>query len=278
MKYIVAYSGGHSSARVAVEAVRKHGKENVILLNHNISPKAEHEDVKRFKKEVADYLGMEITPANMKDWETMDPVDVCVKAGAWKVGKGPILCTYYMKTEPFYRWLKENIEGSKEEFTILYGFDADEISRMNRRAAIMGADGYKVDFPLATWDLTFYNIEELGIKRPEQYKAFNHANCIPCNKAGKQHLYLVYCVSPEKIDKIAWAEKPEQIGYSLKSDIWMDELIELFKLMQAAGVQPTEKMPFQTFWATSREKVTNYSKGQMCLFDEELKMPCDCSF
>jgi len=31
MKYIVCFSGGHSSALVAVEAVRKAGKENVIL-------------------------------------------------------------------------------------------------------------------------------------------------------------------------------------------------------------------------------------------------------
>lgn len=36
MKYIVCYSGGHSSALVAIEAARKHGKENVILLNHDI--------------------------------------------------------------------------------------------------------------------------------------------------------------------------------------------------------------------------------------------------
>ena len=48
MKYIVCYSGGHSSALVAIEAVRKYGKEDVILLNHNISPEVEHKDIKRF--------------------------------------------------------------------------------------------------------------------------------------------------------------------------------------------------------------------------------------
>lgn len=69
-KYVVCYSGGHSSALVAVEAVRKAGKENVILLNHDISPEVEHEDIKRFKQEVADYLGIEITYANMPGWET----------------------------------------------------------------------------------------------------------------------------------------------------------------------------------------------------------------
>ena len=37
MKHIVCYSGGHSSALVAVEVVRKFGKENVVLLNHDIN-------------------------------------------------------------------------------------------------------------------------------------------------------------------------------------------------------------------------------------------------
>ena len=73
MKYIVCYSGGHSSALVAIEAVRKHGKENVILLNHDISSEVEHKDIKRFKNEIAKFLGLEITYANMKGWEYKTP-------------------------------------------------------------------------------------------------------------------------------------------------------------------------------------------------------------
>ena len=63
MKHIVCYSGGHSSAIVAIEVVRKFGAENVILLNHDISPKVEHEDIKRFKNEISAYIGVEITHA-----------------------------------------------------------------------------------------------------------------------------------------------------------------------------------------------------------------------
>lgn len=37
-KYIVCFSGGHSSAVAAIETVRKYGKEQVVLLNHDISP------------------------------------------------------------------------------------------------------------------------------------------------------------------------------------------------------------------------------------------------
>lgn len=48
MKHLVCYSGGHSSALVAIEVVRKFGKENVILLNHDIKSTSEGEDIKRF--------------------------------------------------------------------------------------------------------------------------------------------------------------------------------------------------------------------------------------
>ena len=64
MKYIVCFSGGHASAITAIEVVRKVGRENVILLNHDISSNVEHEDIKRFKLEVANYLGIDITYAN----------------------------------------------------------------------------------------------------------------------------------------------------------------------------------------------------------------------
>lgn len=73
MKRIVCFSGGHSSALAAIETVRKYGRENVILLNHDISPHVEHEDIKRFKQEVADYLHIPITYANMPGWEDTPP-------------------------------------------------------------------------------------------------------------------------------------------------------------------------------------------------------------
>ena len=50
MKHIVCYSGGHSSALVAIEVVRKFGKEDVVLLNHDINQSVESEDIKRLKK------------------------------------------------------------------------------------------------------------------------------------------------------------------------------------------------------------------------------------
>jgi len=51
MKYLVYYSGEHSSALAIVEVFDK----NVILLNCDISSAVEVKDTKRFIKEVAGF-------------------------------------------------------------------------------------------------------------------------------------------------------------------------------------------------------------------------------
>ena len=83
MTHIVCFSGGESSAIVAIEVVRKFGKENVVLLNHDISSKVEDADVKRFKKEISNYLGLPITYANHADFERNTPIQVCLDAKTW---------------------------------------------------------------------------------------------------------------------------------------------------------------------------------------------------
>ncbi len=108
MKHIVCYSGGHSSALVAIEVVRKFCKEQTILLNHDIASSSEGSDIKRFKTEVANYLDIPITFCNAPGWETKDQFDVVIEAGAFKVGNGTALCTNRMKTRPFEEWLKLN--------------------------------------------------------------------------------------------------------------------------------------------------------------------------
>ena len=273
MRYIVCYSGGHSSALVAIEAVRKHGVENVVLLNHDISPNVEHEDIKRFKREVADYLGLEINYANHENWDTMDQFDVCVHASAFKVSQSSVICTSRLKTEPFHEWLAENypvVEGDMRfDAVVLYGFDSNEGNRITRRAQIMGVMGYITEFPLAMWDRTIEAIEEIGIIRPSVYETYKHANCTACLKAGKQHWYVVYCTREDLWEKARSAE--DQIGYSILRAGYIDELEEDFKAMKAAGIEPTERIPHQTFWANVRKKLKTITPDA---FDN---MPCECT-
>lgn len=268
----------------AIETARRYGKENVILLNHDICPRVELPDIKRFKNEVADYLGIPITYANMEGWETKDQFDVCMEIGAFKYGiQSSALCTKKMKTEPFQKWLDENYplppdllkgtlyeaahpsEMENEDITVVYGFDANEAVRINRRVGIMSVMGYKTEYPLIRKERTIHNTEEAGIKRPVTYEEFNHANCIGCLKAGKQHWYLVYCLYPEVWEKAKQAE--DSIGFSILRDGFLEEMEPKFKRMVTAAIVPTEKISPQRFWADVRKSL---GVGKESL-------PCDCA-
>ena len=268
MKYVVCYSGGHSSAIAAIETVRRYGKENVILLNHDLNQRAEDADVKRFKQEVADYLGLKITYANMEGWDEMDQFDVCVKESAFKYGiQSSALCTQKLKTEPFKRWLDENYPVEKgescDEITVIYGFDENETVRVTRRVGVMAAMGYKTDFPMFWADRTIREIEEIGIARPKTYGIFKHANCKGCLKSGKQHWFIVYCLYPEVWEKAKWAEG--QIGYSILREAFLSELEVEFERLKGK-LPPTEKIKPQKFWAEARKIIA-----------EDDCLPCECS-
>lgn len=271
-KHIVCYSGGHSSAVVAIEVVRKFGAANVMLLNHNINLTVEDSDIKRFKAEVADYLGMPITFANYKDLPSVnvDQFDVCVASSAFKIDSGPEVCTSRLKTEPFHRWLLAN--DPNKECIYYYGFDVEENKRIQRRIGIMGEMGYRTDYPLALWaERTIKNIEEVGIARPQTYSVFKHGNCVGCLKAGWQHWYIVFCTRPDIWLKAKWAE--DEIGYSIHHDktgpVYLDDMEARFNKMRDAGVVATEQIPQQTFWAAARKVVK---------IAEELtdSLPCEC--
>jgi len=219
MTAVVCYSGGHSSALVAIEAARKYGSDNVILLNHDISSTVEHEDIKRFKVEVADYLGVPITYANAENFEEMTPLAVAkMKAGFSGNGRD-CFCTWHLKTEPFRRWLKENFpadeDSPRKDIRILYGFDPNEKIRVLRRAMNLRNEGYRAGFPLCVkpWKRTIYSTEEIGITRPSTYKIWKHANCMGCLKAGKQHWYVVFCLRPDIFEEAVQAEA--ELGYSI---------------------------------------------------------------
>lgn len=272
MKHIVCYSGGHSSALVAIEVVRKFGKDSVILLNHDINSNVENQDIKRFKKEIADFLGIEITYSNIGGLhlnDLPDQFDVVVKAEAFKVGSGTELCTSRLKTEPFHKYLKENFED--KDCIIYYGFDLNEKKRIQRRSSILGQQGYKTDYPLALWkDRTIQSTNEIGIVPPNTYESFKHANCTGCLKAGRQHWYIVFCTRKDIWEKAKWAE--EEIGYTIIKGTSLIELEDLFTEMQSKGVYPTEHVVHQTFWKNVRIVLKKEIQ------EELTEKPCECVF
>lgn len=267
-KHIVCYSGGHSSALVAIETVRKFGRGGVVLVNHDMHVSVEDADVKRFKREVAEHLGLPITFVNYKN-ASMDQFDVSVEAKAFKVDSGSELCTSRLKTQPFMAWLKR--EFSQDSSIIYYGFDANEPARIQRRSGIMGAQGWKTAYPLAMGERTIHSTEEIGIARPLTYSQFKHGNCIGCLKAGWQHWYIVYCTRPDIWLKGKWAE--EEIGYAIHHDdtgpVYLEDMEAKFAIMKCAGVPQTEHIPHQKFWAMARKHIKIAVAPSL--------LPCECT-
>jgi len=323
MKHIICYSGGHSSALVAIEVARRYGKENTILLNHDINSNVEGEDIKRFKKQISVYLQIPITYKNYNDLPLSnlpDQFDICEELGSFvNPATRQGLCTTYLKTIPFTKYLEEYF--TDKNCIIYYGFDKNEPNRIERRQSILGDMGYNTDFPLSLWgkdgiDLyneyqikqsmnfwnkanpeskykdpylfideninflefcdikdyssiykrTIFSTIEVGIEPPNSYSHFKHANCDGCLKGGQQHWYVTYVKRPDIFERAKLSES--RIGYSIIKDNPLIELESKFSKMKCAGIEASEHIPFQTFWAEAKKILKNKI--------EEDEKPCEC--
>lgn len=269
MKHIVLHSGGHSSGIVAIETCRRFGAENVTLLNHDLPSLVENADIKRFKREIAEYVGLPITYASHPD-PTANQFSVCIQSSAFKIDNGPEICTSRLKTEPFMRWLTENHPG--KDCILYYGFDANEMHRVQRRSSIMGELGFRTDYPVALWrDRTIHQSIEVGIAKPLGYSQFKHANCAGCLKAGWQHWYVIYCTRPDiwKMGK----EAEDIIGYAIHHDetgpVYLEDMEEKFSKMRCAGIPATEHIPHQRFWAGAAKVIDIAVQPSL--------LPCECA-
>lgn len=283
-KHIVCFSGGEGSAKVAIYAANEFGRENVMLLNHDISSSKEHADIKRFKQEVADYLQIPITYANINGITDPgllpDQFDVCIEAGAITNSNGMALCTYYLKTLPFEQFLQMNflpystLFEEQKNCIIYYGFDSGELARVQRRSTLLGAKGYKTAFPTFKGLLKINSTLEVGIKPPSTYSVFKHANCVGCLKAGIVHWFVVYCTRIDVYDKASLME--QRIGYNIITikrnkisvHISLEELRPIFEQMKADGVPATEHQSAGTFGLLLRKY-----QIEAC----DVNKPCECT-
>lgn len=268
-QHIVCYSGGHSSALVAIEVSRRYGTTGLVLLNHDINPRVEDADIKRFKQEVADYIGVPITYANMVGWDEKDQFDVSIAAKAFKTPAVPAVCTNRLKTEPFHKWLASN--ASPDSCVIYYGFDLSEQHRITRRVGEMAKGNWRTDYPLARWNRTITSTRDVGIEPPLTYGVFKHANCVGCLKAKTQHWYAVYCTRDDIFRKAIAAE--EIIGHTILPDQSMKDIEPLFQKMKCAGIEPTEHIDARTWWAKVKKNIAQPGLD----FSADNK-PCECVF
>lgn len=273
-KHIICFSKGHSSAIVAIEVARKYGTENMILVNHDINPEKEDQDIKRFGKEVSDFLGVPITYVNILGISDPEKIpnqfEVCLSKKGFKApNTSDAFCTYELKTKPFFQWLTTN--HSNQNCIVYYGFDANEPARIAKKQAIMLQTGWDVEFPLAHWERTINSTREIGIEPPLAYSVYKHANCKGCLKAGMQHWYVTYCNEYSIFCEAKEAEKI--LGYTIlrKSvngklkPFSLEQFEPIFEKMKSAGVPANEHYP-------------NFRKDLKEYGVEEMKkhMPCDC--
>ncbi len=259
LTHIVCYSNGVQSASVAIAIVEKYGKDNCILLNHGINPRYEDKSVTEFGLSIAKYLNIKITYANHNNAKTISNIPsqfkVCEDAGTFLNPKNrQILCTNRLKTAPFMKWLKEN-EYNNTNSIIYYGFTIDETKREDRRQTIMCSMGFETVYPLIRLGVPSDYYKKTGTETPKHYKVFKHGNCWGCLKAGKQHWYAVYCLRPEVFNRSKLAEK--RIGYSIIRSGFMKDFEPMFEAMKNAGIEPTEHIKPQTFWANTRKILNN---------------------
>lgn len=306
MKHIALLSGGHSSAIVAIEVKRKFGKENVILLNHNINPRFENKDIKRFKKEISEYLDIPITYANYKgiinEEDIPSQFDIAIEIGGFKFGNGTELCTNRLKTKPFNDYLELNFPN--KDCIVYYGFDDNEFNRVERRKTILNDMLIDSDYPLALWgNLESYKkyllnqsisngVKDIDIEfllKIEKY--IDSSNFIRTIYSTKEigieppNTYEIWkhanCIGCLKAGKQHWycvyvndnevfeiAKKTEDIiGYSIIKGEYLKELEHDFYIMKKNGVPANEHIDSSAFWKTAK----NYTKkGMQDLF------PCEC--
>ena len=221
MKHIILFSGGASSSYMAWLVAQEVSKEDIVLLHTPTG--AEHPDADRFRQEVADYIGIEITEVSsgLNLWK-------CIIKNNCLPSQFIPFCTRVLKVEPAEKYYKELLLQG-EDFIIYVGFGKQEWRRLQRQATRFKTKGYKVKYPLYEKKLTSNICKEIiknewKICLPEPYKILKHNNCIPCFKGGKKHFYKVWKYYPEEFKKAVDME--ELIGNTVFKDCSLLELVE----------------------------------------------------
>jgi hypothetical protein len=226
--------------------------------------------------DISAYLGIPVTYANYKNIQDdsliPDQFQICISEKQVTTPFGDHICTSRLKTKPFMKFLEENIPD--KNCIIYYGFSKKEGKRILRRSSILGAKGYKTDFPMALWpSLKYTSSLQVGITPPLTYEVWEHANCIGCLKAGLLHWYVVYCTDIEAYRQ--GIEMEDVCNYTIhtitengaKIKITLRELMPYFCQIKALGVKPTEHQNKIKFGRALK---------RLGISEDKIFKPCEC--
>lgn len=220
----VWFSCGAASAVAAKKTIEKYSAAHEIRIINN-PVLEEHEDNRRFLKDVEDWLGYQIETAFNENYPTASCVDVWEKRQFMSGPKGAP-CTIELKKQARQQWENKH----NPDFHVL-GFTAEEKHRADRFK--MGERENLIPI-LVDENITkadcFNIIREAGIELPEIYKlGYPNANCIGCVKATSPTYWNhVRKMHPEYFKQRA--KQSRQIGARLvrvkNKRIFLDELPE----------------------------------------------------
>ena len=213
IKHIVFYSGGLGSWATANKVIKKHGKENVILLFTDTL--MEDEDLYRFLRDTEKDFGIDITRiADGRDvWEVFKDVKYL---GNSRIAQ----CSHLLKQKKSREWIEEKYEP--DECVLYLGIDWTEEHRTVSPKKHWSP--YKVEFPLC--EEPYVNkvdivkeLEKRGISIPRLYDmGFSHNNCGGfCVRAGQGHFINLLKHMPERY-KYHEEKEQEMINF-LEKDV-----------------------------------------------------------
>lgn len=203
MKRIVFYSGGIGSWGTAKRVIKKHGKENVILLFTDTL--IEDEDLYRFLDETVAEMGVEYIrlEEGRTPWEVFKDVRYL---GNSRIAQ----CSHILKQEIAEKWIYENY--NEDECILYLGIDWTEAHRTIKTTENWLP--YTVKFPMCnepyvSKDELLEELNLLGIKTPRLYTmGFSHNNCGGfCVRAGQAHFKNLL---EQKPDLYKYHEQKEQ--------------------------------------------------------------------
>lgn len=216
------FSCGAASALAAKKTIELYEKtHNILVVNNPI--KEEHEDNRRFLKQIEEYIQHPIIEALNPKYPNHSIVELFDKRKYMSGIKGAI-CTGVLKKEARYQFeLTHNID-----FHVL-GFTIDEWGRQKNFNESERQNTLPVLISnLMTKEDCFKRLRKDNIKLPEIYKlGFPNANCIGCVKSQSPTYWnLVRSVFPDVFDDRV--EQSRRIGCKLVvrkgKRIFLDEL------------------------------------------------------
>jgi len=195
-RHTVWWSAGAASTIAAEIHLQDHPEATLVYTD----PGAEHPDNTRFRRDVEQWLGVEILV--LKSEKYSDPWDVFKKT-RFLVGPGGTRCTVE---------LKKKLRQKYEDITDIqvFGYTSEEEGRATR---FRGANpDVNLVTPLIEHGITkpqcLGRLVEAGIELPAMYKlGFQNANCIGCPHGGAGYWNMIREHFPEAFNKMSELEQ-----------------------------------------------------------------------